>query len=172
MAPSGAMASASTSSSEVSARPTSLPSKYIAQLPAVVAPSEAGVRAMTSSSSPLTPFAVNAPVSETSTLPSGSSSTPSTPSVLVASPTSLASGEGRRGPAVAGAAEGADVLIAGPPPPDGLVELQREVEDGPLRGRGWRRRSAGGGRRAGSGRGRGRLCWRGRRSGRGRWSGR
>src|SRR3972149_2981806 len=58
MAPSGAMASAPPSSWEVSARPTSLPSKYIAQLPAVVSPSEAGVSAMTSSSSPLTPFAV------------------------------------------------------------------------------------------------------------------
>jgi len=85
----GSTSSASTSSLLDSARPTSEPSKYIAQVPLVAAPSVVGVKANTSSSSALTPGTEAFPVVEISTRPSESKLTESRFSPFASNPTSI-----------------------------------------------------------------------------------
>ena len=84
--------SASTSSPLLSAKPTSEPSKYTAQVPAVVLPKEVGVNASTSSSLPLvSPGTDGLPVVENNNRPSDSNESESMLSPLVSKPTSLPS---------------------------------------------------------------------------------
>lgn len=89
MLPLEATSRASTSSLFESPSPTSDPSKYIAQLPAVVLPSVVGVNArMSSSAAPETPITDGSPVVEMSTRLSGRTSIASMSSKLVLRPTS------------------------------------------------------------------------------------
>src|SRR5215207_8311461 len=75
----------------LSANPTSEPSKYIAQLPLVVLPSEVDVKARISSSFPVTPGTDGLPVVEIKMRPSGRTLTASMFSAVVSNPTSLPS---------------------------------------------------------------------------------
>ena len=81
----------STSSLAVSANPTSLPSKYMAQVPAVLLPRLVGVKIKRSSSSPLTPGTTKLPVVDRTMRPLASTLTASTFSTLPLRPTSLPS---------------------------------------------------------------------------------
>jgi hypothetical protein len=81
--------SASVSSLLLSASPISEPSKYIAQVPLVLVPSDVGVKARTSSSFPVTPGTDGLPVVEISTRPSGSVDTASIFSDELSNPTSM-----------------------------------------------------------------------------------
>src|ERR1043165_7858170 len=91
MYPSMVRSNASTSSLLLSANPTSEPSKYICQVPAVTSPSEVGVNSSTSSSLPLTPGTTGSPVVESNRLPSHNRAIESMDSPLVSNPTSLPS---------------------------------------------------------------------------------
>ena len=71
----------------LSPKSTSLPSKYMAQVPAVAEPSAVGVKAMMSSSWPVIPGTLKGPRVETRIRPSDSSSTESTSSSLLVRPT-------------------------------------------------------------------------------------
>ena len=81
-----------TSSPSFEFSPTSLPSKYIAHVPAVVAPRLVGVKAIRSSSSPVTPpLTENVPVVEIRIRPSARTATASMFSFEPLRPTSLPS---------------------------------------------------------------------------------
>ena len=75
----------------LSASPTSEPSKYSVQVPAVTSPKEVDVKARISSSAPLTPGTKGFPVVEINRRPSDRSESASMLSPLVSRPTSLPS---------------------------------------------------------------------------------
>ena len=90
IAPSASSAKPSTFSLDAPS-PTSLPSKYIVQVPAVVLPNDVGENAKISSSPPDAPDTANDPRSDTSSVPSSRSVSASMSSLFSANSTSLPS---------------------------------------------------------------------------------